>query len=39
MNPVIPEDEFIDPGFLNVGWLKSQYSLDGCTRWHILLGK
>src|SRR5438874_6037166 len=39
MSPVIPEDEFVHPGFLNVGRFKSQYSFDRCAWWHILLGK
>src|SRR6201996_4047728 len=39
MTPVIPEDEFVHSGLLNVGRFKSQYSFDRCAWWHIFLGK
>src|SRR6266700_3814970 len=39
VSPVMPEDDFVYSGFLNVGRLKSQSSFDGCTWRHILLGK
>src|ERR1700733_13939193 len=39
MTPVIPEDEFVHPGFLNVARFKSQYSFDRSAWRHIFLGK